>query len=231
MKTYRIWLILAAFLLAGFLAACATDDDASDKGTEEVKQEVKTGNEATGNDDDVVTINDKSFDNHDLAFYTLMRNIQAEIGRHFDQEKFDGKELEDRNAYWDDQIAYNENTNVQLQNLIEIYAMALLAKEKNYYNPPEELDKAVKELTESMEDIKGAQKLIDTYGEKNFRQHIHEYMDYSLLRDRVVDDLTKDIKQEHPDITDDELDYELANSYGELFQDQVDSLEVEMHVK
>lgn len=40
-----------------------------------------------------------------------------------------------------------EKTNEQLQNLIEIHAMSLLAKEKNYFVPDEKLTKRYKTLT------------------------------------------------------------------------------------
>ena len=56
-------------------------------------------------------------------------------------------------------------------------------------------------------------------------------MDYSLLRDRVVSDLIDDIKEENPDITDAELNYELSKSYEDLYIDHINDLEITIHIQ
>src|SRR5690606_1796194 len=176
-------------------------------------------------------INEKTFDKDDVEFFTLMEKIRIEAGRHLDQKQFDGEEWEDRNAYWEEQLEYIENMNVQLQNVVEIYAMSLLAEEKHYFNPQEKLEKEMEAYVKKIRDIPAAMELIEAYGEDEFNYRLREYMDYSLLRDRVVSDLIDDIKEENPDITDAELNYELSKSYEDLYIDHINDLEITIHIQ
>ncbi|GFZ86551.1 hypothetical protein GCM10010978_28090 [Compostibacillus humi] len=179
----------------------------------------------------VVTINEKTFDKDDVEFFTLMEKIRIEAGRHLDQKQFDGEEWEGRNAYWEEQLEYFENMNVQLQNVVEIYAMSLLAEEKHYFNPQEKLEKEMEAYVKKIRDIPAAKELIEAYGEDEFNYRLQEYMDYSLLRDRVVSDLIDDIKEENPDITDAELNYELSKSYEDLYIDHINDIEITIHIQ
>lgn len=223
------------FLIIGiFLSACSNSEEQpieGDQETGEVPIEKEDNNKtALEEKDAVVTINDETFYADDLEFFTLMENIQFEINRHYDQQEYEGAELEDRNVYWDEQFQYYVNVNVQLQNLIEIYAMALLAKEKNYFNPVEDIDQEVVAFYSGVENIPAVQELVVDFGETEFRRKIDEYMDYSLLRDRVVDDLIEDLKTEKPNMSEEELNYELAKAYEDLFMDHMNDLQVDIHI-
>lgn len=214
MKGKQIRLVLLSVMMMAILTACSNN-----KEKEEIVEEK------------VVTIADKTFSKGDLEFYTLMKKIQIEINRHFDMASYDGEDLEKRTVFWDDQLNYNENINVQLQNLIEIYAMSLLAEEKNYYIPQEKLDKEIDSFKEGVATIDGAKQLIENYGEGKFNRNLQDYMRQSMLRDRVVTDLEKEIKEEKPQISKDELNFNLSEKYEELYMDQIGDLIIQVHVK
>lgn len=234
MKYKRLWTVLFSLMIIALLGACSDSGSAEEvvdneeAGTAETQADEQT--ERNPNDK-VVTVNEEVFYQRDLEFYTLMKKIQIEINRYFDQENFEGAELSERNGYWDEQLDYHDNINVQLQNLIEIHAMRLLAEEKHYDIPQEKLEKEVEAFTEGLSDMEGARELVEEFGEAEFNRNITAYMRESMLRDRVVDDLEKEIQAEDPDITEAEMNYTLSQKYEELYMDQIGDLEITIHVK
>ena len=231
MKTNTCWILLVVIGLL-LLSACSgteLDGDNANVETKSVQNEAKHTDHSTDTNE-VVSINNKQFNQDDLAFYTAMKKIQFEINRYFDGQQYEGEELVERDSYWDEQLAYYNNVNVQLQNLMELYAMALLAEEKNYFNPVEDIEVAIAKLYEGIEEIPAAHEIINEYGKKEFNRGLNEYMDYSLLRDRVVSDLIDEMKEENPDMTDAELNYELTKRYEDLFMEQMGDLEIEIQL-
>ncbi len=58
---------------------------------------------------------------------------------------------------------------------------------------------------------------------------MNEYMRQSLLRDRVVEDLEKELKKEKPKATEPEINFELHKDFEELYMDQLKSLKIKIH--
>jgi len=238
-------LFLSVFLLSVFLilsgcaekneqqaneSGVAQDDGASQEdGTsqDEKKQVEQAGDSA----EQVVTINEKTFTKDDLAFYTLMKKIEIEKYRSADQQQLSDEQLEDQEAYWDEQLSYFDEMNVQLQNMIEIYAMALLAEEKHYFIPDDDLQAAMDKFHADNGEVEAVQQLIADYGEKKYNRSVSEYLRQSLLRDRVINDLKDDIKIKDTKISEQEMNFELSKNYEELYMDQVKSLDLTIHIK
>src|SRR5690606_6190315 len=121
LKRLTFILIISSLLLGG----CTTPSEGSN---EEVVEESEKKEIAS--DSKVVTINGKTFNEDDLEFYTLINKvkIQLQVAESND---------EDQRMYYEEQLEYYDNINVNLQSLIELYAMSLLAEEKNYFVPDE----------------------------------------------------------------------------------------------
>lgn len=221
MKTQSI--MISLLLMAVFmLGACSKDTE-----------EPNTTKQQNTNviEDRVITIQDKTFTKDDLEFYTLMKKIQIETKRYKDIQNLEGEELSSQNVYWDEQLTYYDNMNVQLQHLVELYAMSLLAEEKHYDVPREKLEKEVEQFRAQVLDIPKANEIIVDYGEAKFNRNIYDYMRQSLLRDRIVADLEKELKAEQPEIREKELNYQLSKQYEDLYVDQIGDLVIEVHVK
>ncbi|MFS0576079.1 hypothetical protein AB1K83_10605 [Sporosarcina sp. 179-K 3D1 HS] len=212
-RAERLGYLLAAVLL---LTACTATET-------QVEQDVE--------EEPIVTIEGQSFDEEDLKFYTTMKQVEIEWGHLQAIKGLQGEELAERNAYWDEHKRQYANKNVQLQNLIEIHAMSLLAEEKNYFVPDEKLDREVEELTKAIQANEETWEIVQEYGEEDYRLDIREYLRKRLLRDRVYRELEKQVREELPDATDQEVNYATNSRYEDLYVEQVASLERKIYVK
>ena len=219
------WPLVLGLLMLISLGACANES------TSAVEQPDNDKNIQSNEVESVATIEGKTFDTEDLAFYTFMEQIEIEANRYHDLEGLAADTAAERDLFWDEQAAYLENINVQLQNMVEIYAIRLLAEEKHYDVPMEKLDAAVNQFKDSIAEIDTVQAMIQEYGETKFNRNIQDYMRSSLLRDRVVNDLLQAIQTEKPEQTEQEQSYQLQQDYEELLIDQMNTLEIEIHVK
>ena len=52
-----------------------------------------------------------------------------------------------------------------------------------------------------------------------------------MLRNRVADDLKKDVLEENPEASKQEINYLVSQKYDELYMDHVAGLELEIHIK
>ena len=50
-----------------------------------------------------------------------------------------------------------------------------------------------------------------------------------MLRDRVAEDLEKELKKEKPKATEQEINFELHKDFEELYMDQLKSLKIKIH--
>lgn|GEM_PF-2714029 len=229
------WMMLSLGLsILLVLAACSSAhvDDVQDGKDIEQNEDREEGEKASNAQNDaVVMIEDHIFDEADLAFYTFIEKVKIEIDRADELLELTGEKATERQAYWDEQLNYLDNVNVQLQNMIELYAMRLLAEEKHYDVPVEKLNTAIDEFKEKAMDIDTVQDMILEYGEKKFNRNIQDYMRSALLRDRVVNDLMEVLKEENPGMDDAEIDYLLEQRYEELFIEQMNDLELEMYIQ
>lgn len=149
----------------------------------------------------IVVINNNVFTKEELDFYTLMNRLSVHLHRHTDEKALSGEKLKDKLAYWDEQLDQYDHLNVNLQSLIELNAMALLAEEKGYYISEKELIQQVTDFRGKAEAVATIQQLIDEYGKDKYNSHINEYIRLSMLKDHVFDDLRKDVKDTHPNLS------------------------------
>src|SRR5690625_3932542 len=153
MKSRIVFLLVLSF----FLISCSTSAETNTE-TNEVEQSEET------NDSRVVTIQEKTFEMDDLDFYTLMNRLK--IALQMDETKND-EEI----SYLKEQVTYYENINVNLQSLIELYAMSLLAEEKNYFVPDEKLRDAVEDFNEQVAGNEEATELVDSFGREKYNRN------------------------------------------------------------
>lgn len=208
------WWIFIILVVALTMSACG-------------KQEVETKTQSTPVDNTpvenaeseaIVKIDGTLFDKSDLEFYTLMQVINIELARN-----------ENNNDYVNERLKQFENSNVQLQTLIEIHAMSLLAKEKNYFIPPEKLEKKVEEFKSSVDEK--IENMLSDFGEAEVNSRIRSYFEKVMLQNRVVADLEKQVQESLPNASDQEIAYEVTKQYEELYMDQIGDLELKIYMK
>lgn len=225
-KWSQFFVILLIIL---FISACSTNDVTNDVTNNVNENEAE--NELTSNKGDVVTIKDKTFSEEELAFYKLMNKIKVELQLAQDVDELAGEEAEERITYLKEQIDYYDHYNANLQELIEVYSMSLLAEEKNYFVPDEKLEDNVQEFKELISGIEEIEQRIAEFGEDDFNDHIQEYIRQTNLRDRVVAELEEEIISDNPDKAAQEINFLLGEEYEELYQAHVATLELEIHVQ
>ena len=216
-------ILYAVMIAAAILGGCAEAATLADNQHEDSKEVFQ--------EEDVVTIEGHIFTKDDLAFYTLMEKIKIELARAEETEQLKADALAEGNAYWDDKVNQYENINVQLQGLIDIYAMSLLAEEKHYFIPIEKLEEEEAAFESAVAESEKIEELIQRYGEKEYAGNLREYLRQSMLRNRVADDLKKDVLEENPEASKQEINYLVSQKYDELYMDHVAGLELEIHIK
>lgn len=213
--------LIGLLVLSIFLIGCAANSDSeATTETEENEVEATEGN----NTGDVVTMQDKTFDEEDLAFYKLMNEVSIML-------QINEVEDDDKIAYLEEQLAYYENVNVNLQSMIELYAMSLLAEEKNYFVPDDNLQDAVKDFNEKIANSDDATDAIEVFGDVNYNRNIEEYIRQTTLRDRIAGELKEEIKDDNPDAIDNEINYLLEDEFEELYMGQLATLDMEIHLQ
>lgn len=215
LKRLTFILIISSLLLGG----CTTPSEGSN---EEVVEESEKKEIAS--DSKVVTINGKTFNEDDLEFYTLINKvkIQLQVAESND---------EDQRTYYEEQLEYYDNINVNLQSLIELYAMSLLAEEKNYFVPDEKLQDAVKKFNEQVENNEASISLIESYGREKYNRNIQEYVRQTILRDRIAKELEEEVLEEKPDAEEAEISYFLEDKFEQLYAAQIATLDMEIHLQ
>lgn len=181
--------------------------------------------------DYIVSIEGHQFFENDMDFYTFMQKLKNEVNRINDAEGLIGKELEDNDQFWEAQNKQYDNINVQLQKMIDMHAMSLLAKEKNYFIPVEKLEAEVKRFNAVIADLPTVQEMIQQYGEKNYKSNIRLYLEESMLRDRIIGDIEKEVGEKNPDASNQEINFLVKEFYEELYQDHLSQLELHINVK
>jgi len=211
----RLWLFI--LVLVVLMTGCATDSE-----TKETQS--NSSDEVTFKEGKVVSVKDKTFYEEDLDFHTLMNKIKLLLQKEVTED-------EEQLEYLDEQIEYHDNINVNLQSMIELYAAALLAEEKNYFIPDDKLLKEVGKYKEQIDEADEAVEMVEDFGREKFNRNIEEYVRQTLLRDRVVADLEENLKEDNPDAEDREINFYLAKEYDDLIEDQIATLEIEIHIE
>lgn len=217
MRKEKLLGVLIVFIL--ILTGCSKEK--VDKISESVNDESET----------IVKIEEREFVAEDMEFYTFMQKVKNEINRIADAEGLDGQALEETNKFWAKENERYDHVNTQLQNMIEMYAMSLLAKEKKYFIPMEKLDKELDEFNAVIAKHASIQKMIEAYGEKKYKMNSRSYTEESMLRKRIVKDLDAEIREDHPNASEQEIKYLISNAYDDLYEDHVSQLHVEINLK
>jgi hypothetical protein len=198
--------------------------------TKATVEESKQGEEAGfTSDDKVVTINGKVLTYEDLQFYQLMNKVDIELNREQDQQNLKGTELADKLAYWDEQLKYHDNFNVNLSKMIEQHAMYLLAREKGLDVEGSEAAKTIKEFTDRVEQNEPASQLVAAYPDDAFKNRLNSYFTEKILTQQIYETLKTDVVKEKPNASEKEVAYDTSKNYDGLYQSQIASLEIKIN--
>lgn len=236
LKSLLILLLLAAGLILG---GCQEEKQkpAADVGSSEQKAEDKSGDQSPEEiskdgfqaDDKVVTINGKVLSYEDLQFYQLMNKVDIELNRAADEKNLEGEELKEKLAYWDEQLEYHDNFNVNLSKMMEQHTMYLLAREKGLDAETAEVGKTVEEFTAKVAQNEAASQLVSAFPEDAYKNRLNNYFTEKLLTLKIYDTLKADVLKEKPDASEKEVAYDTAKNYEGLYQSQIASLEIKIN--
>ncbi|TCJ05197.1 hypothetical protein E0Y62_05935 [Cytobacillus praedii] len=221
----RLFTTLLILIVCSFLAGCQinaasnpSEEKKSDTGNEDVSMEKLT------NEDKVVTINGMVYTYADLKFFELMSKVEIELNRLQGQQSLTGKELEDKLKYWDEQIKYHDNYNVNLSKLIEQNSMYLLAEEKGLKVDEQVLQKKIDDFTQKVDQAELAKKLIEASSSDQYNTQLNTYFKQRVLTEEIYNILKEDVKKENPDAAEQEISYLTDKKYEELYMSQMESL-------
>ncbi|KOP71738.1 hypothetical protein ACFFHH_14425 [Cytobacillus solani] len=221
----RLFTTLLILIVCSFLAGCQinaasnpSEEKKSDTGNEDVSMEKLT------NEDKVVTINGMVYTYADLKFFELMSKVEIELNRLQDQQSLTGKELEDKLKYWDEQIKYHDNYNVNLSKMIEQNSMYLLAEEKGLKVDEQVLQKKIDDFTQKVDQAELAKKLIEASSSDEYNTQLNTYFKQRVLTEEIYNILKEDVKKENPDAAEQEISYLTDKKYEELYMSQMESL-------
>ncbi|HLS59769.1 MAG TPA: hypothetical protein VK044_01390 [Virgibacillus sp.] len=228
MHTKKWVVIIISIILMATISACKTEKE---KDSIESNEEEEPSVTEDDDKSEVVTIEDKIFLYEDLEFYKLMNQIQVDINLEEERSTIDEENIEERAEFWNEQLEYYENVNVNLQSLIETYAMSLLAEEKNFFVPDEKIETEVDKLLKQIENNESIRRRIDDYGEKRYNRNIREYVRQTKLRDRIISELEADIIEENGDLEENEISYLVETEFEDLYAAQLSTLDMNIHIQ
>lgn len=179
-------------------------------------------------EDKVVTINGMTHTFADLKFSELMSKTEIELSRLHDQQTLEGEALQDKLTYWDEQIKYHDNYNVNLSKMIELYSMYLLAQEKGLRVDKQELQKTIDDFKKKVEQSEPAKKLIETSTADEYENRLNTYFTQKLLVEKIYNILKEDVQKEKPNALEKEIAYLTDKKYEELYQSQIESEEIKV---
>ncbi len=180
-------------------------------------------------EDKVVTISGKVLSYEDLQFYQLMNKVDIELNRSVDEKNLEGEKLNEKLAYWDEQLKYHDNFNVNLSKMIEQHSMYLLAREKGLDVETAVVAKTVEEFTTKAAQNEAASLLISDFPSDAYKNRLNNYFTEKLLTQQIYDTLKADVIKEKPDAPEIEIAYDTSKNYEELYQSQIASLEIKIN--
>lgn len=225
-------IIIAMLLIGLFLGGCQQDEKQpaqENKAAAEQEASADTADDGFTADDKVVTIGGKVLSYEDLQFYQLMNKVEIELNRQQDEQALKGEELTDKLAYWDEQLKYHDNFNVNLSKMIEQHSMYLLAREKGLNVEGNAVAEAVKEFTASVGHNEAAAKLVAEFPEEAYNNRLNSFFTEKLLTQQIYEILKADVAKEKPKASEKELAYDTSKSYEELYQSQISSLDIKIN--
>jgi hypothetical protein len=193
-------------------------------------ESVAKSEKATFTDEDkVVTIAGKVFTYEDLQFYELMNKVDIELNRQQDEQQLQGDKLKDQLAYWDEQIAYHDNFNVNLAKMIQQHTMYLLAQEKGLSVNEAEVTKNMTDFAADVAQYERASQLVQAFPKDAYQNRLHQYFSEKLLNQQIYETLKNDVIKEKPSAAENEIAYQTAKNFDELYQSQIATLEIKIN--
>ncbi|MFE8701939.1 FixH family protein [Cytobacillus sp. FJAT-54145] len=177
--------------------------------------------------DGVATINGQWITEEDLEFYSFINKLHIEISREKDKETYKGEALDDALAYWDAQEKLVQDKNQLLTQIIRLRSMALLGEEKGHKATESEIEEEITKVRNQYGEFEVATTLIKEYGEQKFWDKQAKQYELIVLSQKVQQDLIAKVKEENPDVNEQEIYYLAQKQYEELLVSQVNSLKIE----
>lgn len=178
--------------------------------------------------DGVAAINGEWVTNEDIEFYRFINDLHIAISREKDKAQYEGKELEERMAYWDEQEESVQEQNQLLTQIIRLHSMALLGEEKGFIATGQEVETEIDNVRKQYEEYEVAQQMIKEYGEEKFWDKEKQQYELIVLSQKVQNDVISQVKKENPDVNQQEIMYLAQKRYEELLVSQVNSLNIEI---
>lgn len=169
-------------------------------------------------DADLIRVNGRGFTQADVDFAGLMLKLQ----------------ILSQDATADEKTAALkrlDNVNIRLNHVIERFAMGLLGEDKHYSVPEAQIDAQRASLQSQMDAHPEMRQATEQYGTDRFNGRIHEYLRQQVIHTRIVTELLSAQKLKNPGATPKELDYNTAQAYDDLFQDQMGDLDVQIDLR
>lgn len=174
----------------------------------------------------VATINGEWITNEDIEFYLFINELHIAINKEEAKKKYTGKELERVLANLEDQEEAIQDKNTLLTQIIRLRSMALLGLEKGHKASKEEIQAEITNVQKQYAEQEIALTMIKEYGEDKFWSKEEQQYELIILSQKVQDDLIKKVKEENPNVNEQEILYLAQKQYDELLVSQIYSLDI-----
>ncbi len=176
----------------------------------------------------VATINGEPISQETLEFYHFINLLHIEMNREADRKQYKGKQLEERLAQWEAEEKRASDKNGLLIQIIRLRAMALLAEEKGHEATAAEVEKEINDIRSKYKQSEAAVALIDDFGADKFWKIEQQQYKLIVLMQKVQQDIKDKVKQENPNVNEQEIAYLAGKQYDELLESQIGTLKIEI---
>lgn len=223
------WLLMVLstiiFVLFGYIAITVlnSSDDTPEttevNTSENVSSEMDTSTEndveeiTRENDDTVIVIDDKEFNQDDVDFIKYLQLAQID---YFEAEAGEN---------WNEARRTQAANNTQIQNLIELNIMQSLGDEKGYEFTDEEIEEAKDEFNAQFSDTENYTNAQELAGD-DFDDKFTTFIVQRMTIDAIIDDLRAMAEQEFPNTREEDIVYEAGKEYQMLLTDERDDHQI-----
>lgn len=223
------WLLMVLstiiFVLFGYIAITVlnSSDDTPEttevNTSQNVSSEMDTSTEndveeiTRENDDTVIVIDDKEFNQDDVDFIKYLQLAQID---YFEAEAGEN---------WNEARRTQAANNTQIQNLIELNIMQSLGDEKGYEFTDEEIEEAKDEFNAQFSDTENYTNAQELAGD-DFDDKFTTFIVQRMTIDAIIDDLRAMAEQEFPNTREEDIVYEAGKEYQMLLTDERDDHQI-----
>ena len=223
------WLLMVLstiiFVLFGYIAITVlnSSDDTPEttevNTSQNVSSEMDTSTEndveeiTRENDDTVIVIDDKEFNQDDVDFIKYLQLAQID---YFEAEAGEN---------WNEARRTQAANNTQIQNLIELNIMQSLGDEKGYEFTDEEIEEAKDEFNAQFSDTENYMNAQELAGD-DFDDKFTTFIVQRMTIDAIIDDLRAMAEQEFPNTREEDIVYEAGKEYQMLLTDERDDHQI-----